>query len=70
MEKAMDIYTDPKMTRNLGIKALSDALTPIGMAYFFRQTDAGEGDYTTEKEKITQHFTTESIMDELQKMRT
>ncbi|MDR2579579.1 MAG: hypothetical protein LBC85_01120 [Fibromonadaceae bacterium] len=35
--------------RQTGLKALLDALGPIGMARFMQQYDAGYGDYTKEK---------------------
>ena len=62
-------YLDPAVVRREGIKALSNALTPVGMAYFFRQIESGEGNYTDEKEELTKHYTTESIMQELMAMR-
>jgi len=58
-------YTNPAVVRREGIKALSTALTLIGMAYFFRQLESGEGNYTNEKDELTKHFTTGSIMEEL-----
>ena len=62
-------YLNPAVVRREGIKALSEALTPIGMAYFFRQIETGEGNYTEEKYELTKHYTTESIMKELMVMR-
>ena len=62
-------YMNPAIVRREGIKALSEALTPIGMAYFFRQIESGEGNYTDEKDESTKHFTTESIMKGLMAMR-
>ena len=62
-------YMNPAIVRREGIKALSDALTPIGMAYFLRQVESGEGNYTEEKNELTKHFTTESIMKNLMAMR-
>lgn len=35
--------------RNAGMKALEDALGPIGMVKFMQQYDNGHGDYTKEK---------------------
>jgi len=35
--------------RTIGLKALLEALGPIGMARFMQQYDAGYGDYTKEK---------------------
>ena len=69
MSDAAIDYMNPTIIRREGIKALSDALTPIGMAYFFRQIESGEGNYTEEKDELTKHFTTESIMGNLMAMR-
>ena len=38
--------------RTIGLKALLEALGPIGMARFMQQYDAGYGDYTKEKYDI------------------
>ena len=62
-------YMNPVTVRREGIKALSYALTPVGMAYFFRQIEAGEGNYTDEKEALTSHYNTELVMEELMAMR-
>ena len=35
--------------RAIGLKALLEALGPVGMARFIQQYDAGYGDYTKEK---------------------
>ena len=66
MDSAAIDYLNPAEVRSAGIKALSSALSPIGMAYFFRQIEPGEGNYTDEKDELTKHFTTESIMNELE----
>lgn len=39
----------PIDVRNAGMKALEDALGPIGMVKFMQQYDNGHGDYTKEK---------------------
>jgi len=62
-------YLNPVDVRREGVKALSKVLSPIGMAYFFRQIESGEGNYTDEKEELTKHYTTKSIMEELAAMR-
>ena len=38
--------------RQKGIDALTEALGPVGMAYFFRQFEQGRGDYTAERESL------------------
>jgi hypothetical protein len=69
MSKAAIDFTNPAVVWKTGIKALSEALTPVGMAYFFRQIEPGAGNYTEEREELTKHYTTESIMEKLMAMR-
>lgn len=38
--------SNPVEIRNVGIKALQDALGPVGMVKFLQQYDMGYGDYT------------------------
>ena len=41
----------PVEIRNVGIKALQEALGPVGMVKFMQQYDMGYGDYTREKQE-------------------
>ena len=41
--------SNPVEIRNVGIKALQEALGPVGMVKFMQQYDMGYGDYTKEK---------------------
>ena len=43
--------SNPIEIRNEGIKALQEALGPVGMVKFMQQYDMGYGDYTKEKQK-------------------
>ena len=43
--------SNPIEIRNVGIKALQDALRPVGMVKFMQQYDMGYGDYTKEKQE-------------------
>jgi hypothetical protein len=45
---AAKVY-NPGIIRQKGIEALTEALGPGGMAYFFRQFEGGQGDYTAER---------------------
>ena len=48
----MDVnLSNPVEIRNAGIKALQEALGPVGMAKFMQQYDMGYGDYTKEKQE-------------------
>ena len=42
---------NPIEIRNAGVKALQEALGPVGMAKFMQQYDTGYGDYTKEKQE-------------------
>lgn len=41
----------PVDVRNAGMKALQEALEPVGMVKFMQQYDMGYGDYTKEKQE-------------------
>ena len=41
----------PVDVRNAGMKALQEALGPVGMVKFMQQYDMGYGDYTKEKQE-------------------
>ncbi len=42
---------NPIEIRNVGIKALQEALGPVGMVKFMQQYEMGYGDYTKEKQE-------------------
>ncbi|WP_018213904.1 hypothetical protein [Desulfitobacterium hafniense] len=54
-------YRNPGAIRKLGIEALTKELGAVGMAYFIRQFDRGEGDYTAEREQLLADVTIEDI---------
>ena len=60
-------FRNPVVLRKTGIKALSEALSPVGMTYFLRQYETGEGDYTQERKELLKDITTEDIMAALSK---
>ena len=43
--------SNPVEIRDVGIKALQEALGPVGMVKFMQQYDMGYGDYTKEKQE-------------------
>ncbi|MCM1251462.1 MAG: hypothetical protein NC321_01455 [Clostridium sp.] len=43
--------SNPIEIRNAGVKALQEALGPVGMVKFMQQYDMGYGDYTREKQE-------------------
>ena len=42
---------NPTEVRTVGLKALKDALGPVGMAKFIQQYDSGSGDYTKKRQE-------------------
>jgi len=56
----VNIYNFSEL-RQKGIEALTDALGPVGMAYFFRQFEQGHGDYTAEREALLADVTMEDF---------
>lgn len=54
-------YRNPNVIRKMGIDALTKELGPVGMAYFIRQFDKGEGDYTAEREQLLADVTMDDI---------
>lgn len=42
--------SSPVEIRNAGMRALQEALGPVGMVKFMQQYDMGYGDYTKEKQ--------------------
>jgi hypothetical protein len=62
----MKIMTkDPNVIRRTGIESLANGLGPVGMAYFLRQYDPGEGDYTKERKELLKEITIDDIKREL-----
>ena len=45
-------FRNPSLIRKMGIEALTKELGAVGMAYFIRQFDMGEGDYTAQREQL------------------
>ena len=58
----MDMMTkDPNAIRKAGIESLTKALGPVGMAYFLRMYEMGEGDYTKERHELLKDVTLDEI---------
>jgi hypothetical protein len=60
-------YRNPGQARKMGIEALTKELGPVGMAYFIRQFDRGEGDYTNERHAVLDELTIEDLERQLYK---
>ncbi|MDR0238789.1 MAG: hypothetical protein LBI88_00995 [Deltaproteobacteria bacterium] len=59
-EEKLNIYNFSEL-RQRGIDALTEALGPVGMAYFFRQFEPGCGDYTAERQALLADVTLEDF---------
>ena len=62
-----DPFFNPSVIRKMGIEALTKELGAVGMAYFIRQFDMGEGDYTAQREQLLADVTMEDIEQYLKK---
>ncbi len=56
---------NPSIIRKMGIQALTRELGAVGMAYFIRQFDQGEGDYTKERDSLLGSMTMQDIEEQL-----
>lgn len=54
--------------RKAGIESLSRDLGPVGMVYFLRQFEHGEGDYTKERNMWIDDTDIEGILSEVKKI--
>ncbi len=55
--------------RKAGIESLSRDLGPVGMVYFLRQFEHGEGDYTKERKMWIDDIDIEDILSEVEKIK-
>ena len=60
-------YRNPALIRKMGLEALTKELGPLGMAYFIRQFEQGEVDYTKERQALLADLTLEDIESQLGK---
>lgn len=59
----------PAQIRSKGIRALVEALGPVGMARFLQQFDTGSGDYTKERERWLRGITLDGALREIKRRR-
>jgi len=62
-------YRNPHVINKMGIEALTKELGPVGMVYFLQQFDRGEGDYTSERERLLSGISMEDVLEELNSLR-
>ena len=60
---------NPQAINKMGIDALIKGLGPAGMVYFMQQYERGEGNYTTERERLLSGISMEDALDELKTLR-
>ena len=59
-----DKMTDEQILE-VGLKALTDSLGPVGMVRFIHQFNSGEGDYTKERHKWLGQSTVRNFANEI-----
>jgi hypothetical protein len=61
-------FRNPRIIHKLGITALTKELGAAGAAYFLRQFDTGNGDYTAERDKLLDGITLDEIIENVRKL--
>lgn len=51
--------------RQRGIKALTQALGPVGMVRFLQQLDTGQGDYTRDRQELLAEVSLEDTITQI-----
>jgi len=53
---------NPALVRRAGLSALRKELGAVGATYFIRQYNAGQGDYTAERDELLKDITMEEAI--------
>ena len=61
-------FRNQTLVRKAGMSALKKELGMVGATYFIRQFSAGQGDYTTEREKLLEGITFDEIMKNIREL--
>jgi hypothetical protein len=61
-------FRNPTLVRRAGLSALKKELGAVGTAYFIRQFNIGQGDYTAEREKLLRGITLDEIIKNIREM--
>ena len=56
IDELIDIEENPELLRRVALKAVADALGPVGFVRFVQQTSKGSGDFTKEKYERPSRF--------------
>lgn len=57
----------PVEIRSRGLKALAEALGPVGMVRFLQQLDTGSGNYTREREQWLRQATVQQVVEKIKR---
>ena len=55
-------FRNPAIVRKAGMSALKKELGAVGTAYFIRQFNVGQGDYTIERDSLLQGTTLDEVI--------
>lgn len=55
-------FRDPALVRKVGMSALQKELGTVGTAYFLRQFNVAQGDYTAKREELLAGITLDDIV--------
>lgn len=55
-------FRNPALIRKAGLSALRKELGTVGTAYFLRQFNVGQGDYTSQREEFLAGITLDDIV--------
>jgi len=55
-------FRNTTLVRKAGLSALKKELGTVGMTYFIRQFNTGQGDYTAERDRLLEGITLDDII--------
>ena len=61
-------FRNPTFVRKAGMSALKKELGTVGTAYFIRQFNAGQGNYTAERDELLKGVTLNDIIKNVRKL--
>ncbi|MCL1816096.1 MAG: hypothetical protein FWG43_00655 [Clostridiales bacterium] len=61
-------FRNPVLIRRAGMTVLKKELGTVGATYFMRQFNVGQGDYTSERDKLFQGISLEEIVKEVREI--
>jgi len=61
-------FRNPTLVRKAGMSALKKELGTVGTAYFMRQFNIGQGDYTAERDELLKDITLNEIINNVREL--